>query len=83
MAHVFCLPAACGKRAGRMKMPYFLWLPRVSHKRLPLFCHCSSEPIMSLTLSAGVFSLLPAAVSFSTVLKIAFASPLMGNITKL
>lgn len=36
------------------------------HKRISLFCHCSIEPIMSVTLSAGVFSLLPAAVGFSS-----------------
>lgn len=53
------------------------------HKRIPLFCHCSSEPIMSVTLSAGVFSLLPAAVGFSAVIKIAFAGSLMEKLTKL
>lgn len=58
---MFCLPAASRKPPGRMKMHDFLRLPRVFPTK---GCHCSSEPIMSVTLSAVVISLLPAAVAF-------------------
>lgn len=41
----------------------FLCFPDAS-ERTALFCYCTSEPIMSVTLAVAIISLLPAAVSF-------------------
>lgn len=65
MAHVFWLPAVCGTYAGRMKMPDFLWLPRVSPQKKtivqPLFkwannvCHAVSGSLFTPTGSCRFF----------------------------
>lgn len=62
---MFCLPAVCGTYAGRMEMPDFLWLPRVSPQKntivLPLFkwannvCHAVSGSLFTPSGSCQFF----------------------------
>lgn len=47
----------------RMRMDEFLWLPS-TWEGMSLFCYCTSQSTMSVTLAAAIISLLPAAVGF-------------------